>query len=80
MNKFNVKIFSPRNKIYDGDCESLIIPVKDGFYGIQANHVPVTGATVKGQVKISLNGETMNFEIRNGLFHFEDNQFILISS
>ena len=79
MASFKLRMFSPRNTIYDGDCDSLVLPVKDGKYGIQANHIPVTGATVEGQVKVTLGGETTYFNIKNGLFHFEENEAIVIS-
>ncbi len=78
MNTFVFKIITPREVLYQGNCESAVINASDGLYGIMAGHLPMTAVTVPGEVKIKENGNTKSYELGNGVFHFEDNEATLI--
>lgn len=79
MNTFKFKTVSPDGTIFDGECTSLVIPAADGLYGIYANHAPVTAATLPGKVKIGSDGSEQSIEVKKGLFHFENNEAILLT-
>ncbi len=59
MTKFELKIISPVETLYNGECESLTVPTSDGLYGIMANHSPAVISVSEGNIKIK-NGETEN--------------------
>jgi len=79
MKFFSLKIISPTETIYDGQCESLVISISDGLYGIQADHSPITAATMPCEAKITLNGEISTISLRKGLLHFENNEATIIT-
>ena len=41
MNSFILNITASSGEFYQGSCESMVLPVKDGVYGVQAGHSPV---------------------------------------
>lgn len=57
MSKLNVKIVTPENTMYSGECDSVSVPVNDGYYGIMANHSPIAMALTKGNIKIKNDDE-----------------------
>ena len=36
MNSFILNITASSGEFYQGSCESMVLPVKDGVYGVQA--------------------------------------------
>ena len=38
MNSFILNITASSGEFYQGSCESMVLPVKDGVYGVQAGH------------------------------------------
>ena len=36
--KFNLKIYATDKVVFDGECESRVLPATDGEYAILANH------------------------------------------
>ncbi len=79
MKLFSLKIVSPNGVIYDGDCESFIIALTDGLYGIKANHTPVTAVTIPCDAKITLNGKKSAISLNRGILHFENNTAIIVT-
>lgn len=79
MKVFSLKITSPEGIIYNGDCESLIIALTDGLYGVQANHTPITAVTLPCEAKISLNDKKTAISIKKGILHFENNSALIIT-
>ena len=47
MNSFILNITASSGEFYQGSCESMVLPVKDGVYGVQAGHSPVLVAIHK---------------------------------
>ena len=52
MATFNLKVLTPEKTFYEGEAYSLVFSIKDGDFGIQANHEDMFGAVVPGLVKI----------------------------
>ncbi len=79
MEKFGLNISGPGGVIYEGECESLILPVHDGTYGIQAKHCNAIIAMVPGKV-VYTSGEIKNeTEIGGGIAEFSSNKAILLT-
>lgn len=51
MATFNVEIYTPYRQIAVGQTESLILPILDGAYGVQAGHEPVVTAIEPGELR-----------------------------
>ena len=51
MNSFILNITASSGEFYQGSCESMVLPVKDGVYGVQAGHSPVLVAIHMGMLK-----------------------------
>ena len=58
MNSFILNITASSGEFYQGNCESMVLPVKDGVYGVQAGHSPVLVAIHMGMLKFTVDGET----------------------
>ena len=58
MNSFILNITASSGEFYQGSCESMVLPVKDGVYGVQAGHSPVLVAIHMGMLKFTVDGET----------------------
>ena len=45
---FHLRVLASDRAFYDGDCESLTVPVSDGELGILAHHSNLVAAVVPG--------------------------------
>ncbi len=54
MTTFHLEILSPERTFYNGDCVSLVAPIRDGMLGIPANHTPLTAAISDGEAVFTL--------------------------
>ena len=62
-----LNITASSGEFYQGDCESLILPTGDGVYGVQAGHNPVLVALHMGIAKFTVNGETREVLVGDGI-------------
>ena len=67
MQKFMLNITASSGEFYQGDCESLTLPTGDGVYGVQAGHSPVLVALHMGMLQFTVNGETRNVLVGDGI-------------
>lgn len=67
MNSFILNITASSGEFYQGSCESLVLPVKDGVYGVQAGHNPVVVAIHMGILHFTVNGETRDVLVGDGI-------------
>lgn len=67
MNSFILNITASSGEFYQGSCESMVLPVKDGVYGVQAGHSPVLVAIHMGMLKFTVDGETREILIGDGI-------------
>ena len=67
MNSFILNITASSGEFYQGSCESMVLPVKDGVYGVQAGHSPVLVAIHMGMLKFTVDGETREILVGYGI-------------
>ena len=67
MNSFILNITASSSEFYQGSCESMVLPVKDGVYGVQAGHSPVLVAIHMGMLKFTVDGETREILVGDGI-------------
>ena len=67
MNSFILNITASSGDFYQGSCESMVLPVKDGVYGVQAGHSPVLVAIHMGMLKFTVDGETREILVGDGI-------------
>lgn len=67
MNSFILNITASSGEFYQGSCESMVLPVKDGVYGVQAGHSPVLVAIHMGMLKFAVDGETREILVGDGI-------------
>ena len=67
MNSFILNITASSGEFYQGSCESMVLPVKDGVYGVQAGHCPVLVAIHMGMLKFTVDGETREILVGDGI-------------
>lgn len=67
MNSFILNITASSGEFYQGSCESMMLPVKDGVYGVQAGHSPVLVAIHMGMLKFTVEGETREILVGDGI-------------
>ena len=67
MNSFILNITVSSGEFYQGSCESMVLPVKDGVYGVQAGHSPVLVAIHMGMLKFTVDGETREILVGDGI-------------
>ena len=64
---FILNITASSGEFYQGSCESMVLPVKDGVYGVQAGHSPVLVAIHIGMLKFTVDGETREILVGDGI-------------
>lgn len=67
MNSFILNLTASSGEFYQGSCESMVLPVKDGVYGVQAGHSPVLVAIHMGMLKFTVDGETREILVGDGI-------------
>jgi len=67
MNSFILNITASSGEFYQGNCESMVLPVKDGVYGVQAGHSPVLVAIHMGMLKFTVDGEIREILVGDGI-------------
>ena len=67
MNSFILNITASSGEFYQGSCESMVLPVKDGVYGVQAGHSPVLVAIHMGMLRFTVDGETREILVGDGI-------------
>ena len=67
MEKFILNITASSGEFYQGYCESLTLPTGDGVYGVQAGHNPVLVALHMGIAKFTVDGETREVLVGDGI-------------
>ena len=75
--KFNLKIYATDKVVFDGECESLVLPATDGEYAILANHEDLLVALVLGETRFAVDGETKVFFTGLGFAYVENNSVVV---
>lgn len=79
MSSFTVHILAADKVLYEGDCESLIVPTPWGQYGILAHHCKAICAIVAGRLTYRVpGGEDLYAAVSDGLVKIEDNDVLIL--
>ena len=79
MNTFKTHILAASNTVYEGDCESRIVPTADGQYGILAGHCDIISAVVPGKMTYRVpGGENQIAAVSGGLVKVEDGEVLVL--
>ena len=79
MSQFQVFILAADNVLYEGPCESLIVPTIQGQYGILAGHSNMISAVVPGKLSYRIPGHPEQFAaVSEGLVKVENNEVLVL--
>lgn len=79
MSSFTIHILAADKVLYEGKCESLIIPTPWGQYGILAHHCKAICAIVAGRLTYRVPGEKERYAaVSDGLVKIEDNDVLIL--
>lgn len=79
MNNFYLHILAAQRSFYEGECQSLVVPITDGLYGIQANHKNMVAAIVPGFLEFTLpDQKRMKAKVSQGILIVADNDVRLL--
>ena len=79
MSQFQIFILAADSVLYEGPCESLVVPTSQGLYGILANHSNMVSAVVPGRLSYRVPGGTEQFAaVSAGLVKVEDNEVLVL--
>lgn len=79
MDSFSLKIFTAERIFYEGPCQSLIVPVSDGQYGILAHHHNTILAVVPGTMEYTPEGDDKKYAaVSMGIVKIEDGEVLLL--
>lgn len=79
MDSFQVYILAADCAFYEGLCQSLIVPVTEGQYGILAHHSNMIAAVVPGMLSYQIPGEPMKTAaVSEGLVKVENNEVLVL--
>lgn len=79
MNKFNLGILAAERSFYEGECQSLVVPITDGFLGIQAHHNNTVAAVVPGPIKFTTgDGDKIEAMVSQGIIIVADNAVTIL--
>ena len=75
--EFNLKIYATDKVVYDGPCESIVIPATDGEYQLLANHETILIAMVRGETRYVVKGEKNVFFTGLGFCYVDNNAVVV---
>lgn len=79
MKSFQVYILAAENAFYEGPCESLIVPVPGGSYGILAGHSNMIGAIVPGVLSYRIPGHDVSTAaVSQGMVKVEGDEVLVL--
>lgn len=80
MPSFTLEVYTPTRTFFSGEVESLIIPILDGAYGVEAGHEPVTTAIEPGELRYKTDGEWHVAAVTSGFAEVKPDRTILLVS
>ena len=79
MSQFQVHILAADNVLYEGPCESLIVPTIQGQYGILAGHSNMISAVVPGKLSYRIPDHPVQIAaVSEGLVKVENNEVLVL--
>lgn len=74
---FNLKIFTPDKKLYDGEAVSLTLPTQAGEITVLKDHTPLISLISIGEIKIQTPGSMYEkFLVQGGVIDVKQKTFL----
>ncbi len=67
---------TPEKVLFDGECESIIVPGEAGFFEILSFHKDLLSRILPGIITVN---KTDNFSVRRGIIKVERNTAMIIA-
>lgn len=80
MNKFNLKVVTPKRVIIEEQADSITLPSKSGEITILARHIPLFSLLVDGIIKIKNDKEEKYFAIGGGYVETDGSEVTVLVS
>ncbi|MEM5781014.1 MAG: ATP synthase F1 subunit epsilon [Lawsonibacter sp.] len=80
MSSFTLEIYTPNRTFFSGKVESLILPILDGAYGVEADHEPVITAIEPGELRYKIDGTWHVAAVTRGFAEIKPDRTILLVS
>ena len=68
-----VLVISPEASMFDGDADSVVVPIYDGQMGILPGHAPFMAPLGTGVLTVKHGGSSEKFEVAGGFLQVVDN-------
>ncbi|MCD8365059.1 MAG: ATP synthase F1 subunit epsilon [Clostridiales bacterium] len=79
MNIFQLYILASDRCFYEGPCESLVLPVREGSMGVLANHSNMIAAVYPGELRYKVPGKEFQLaSVSDGIFKVENNEVLVL--
>ena len=85
MKQFSLRFLASDRVFYEGPCESLMVPLTDGLYGVMADHTDMMGAILPGEAILRIpsgekfDGETLvQVIVGRGLIKVENGAVLVL--
>lgn len=79
MKTFNLKLYASDHIFYEGECEHIMIPTEDGYYGILAYHNNIISSVYPGILTFRVpGGEDQKVVVTRGMIRIEDNEVLIL--
>lgn len=80
MSSFLLEIVTPDRQFFSGQAESVILPIQDGFYGVETGHEPVVTSVEPGELRFKVDGQWQVASVTSGFAEVMPDRVILLVS
>lgn len=77
--KFKLKIISPTEKVFEGECEFLEFTSEQGDMGIYKDHIPLTAILMPGTMRIHNGSEIKRIKVGEGFVEILKDQVTVLT-
>jgi F-type H+-transporting ATPase subunit epsilon len=74
-----VLLISPEASMFDGDADSVVVPVYDGQVGILPGHAPFMAPLGRGSLTITHQGQPRRFRVDGGFLQVISNTVRIVA-
>lgn len=75
-----LEIITPDKQLYSGEVVSVVVPGKEGSFGILNNHAPIISTLTAGKIKITDSQKNIQqFEIKGGVVEVSKNNITVLA-
>lgn len=80
MSTFSLEILTPDRQFFIGEVESLVLPIIDGEFGVQAGHEPVVTIVEPGTLRYLFDGMWYLAAVTSGIAEIMPDYTVLLVS